>query len=134
MSPHSPQAHRKQAEENERFYHEVLGGQNTAWPKWGMVALFYTAVHELQAFMVERGQAPQDHAGRKAVLRKNKFQLGTHLAQQYQALRKSSENARYELWRPTRTDLADAEVRLQKIRDELRQHSSVRTLLAPDPY
>jgi hypothetical protein len=99
-----------------------------------MVALFYTAVHELQAFMVERGQAPEVHAARKAVLRKNKFQLGTHLAQQYQVLRKSSENARYELWKPTRTDLADAEVRLRKIRDELRQHNSVRTLLAPDPY
>lgn len=71
MPPPSPQDHRNQARANEQFY-QSLGGQNAQFTQWAMAALFYTALHEVQAFLIAHGQRPADHRERRAVLRRNR--------------------------------------------------------------
>lgn len=131
MPPPSPQDHRNQARTNERFY-QALGDRNAQYPQWAMVALFYTALHEVQAFLIAHGQRPDSHRERKAVLRRNRFQLGNDIGRHYRQLRQWSEDARYRLWQPTSADLQQAEQRLAAIRGEVaRLISSQRQLLPP---
>jgi uncharacterized protein (UPF0332 family) len=129
VPPPTPQEHLTQASKNEAFYRQNCGGDATA-RQWAMVALFYCAMHEVQAFIVAHGQRPESHSDRTAVLRANEFQLGKDLRRHYRRLIQYGHDVRYAFLEPTPQDLTDAEDRLTKIRNEIsRLTSSSRKLL-----
>ena len=47
-------------------------GSHSQWPDWAMTALFYAAMHEVQAALVSTGLRPREHKTRKAALRKKR--------------------------------------------------------------
>ncbi len=116
--------HYAQAEENERFYRDVLGGLDTDERQWALIALFYVVVHATQAALVSKGIRPKDHKARMARLQEE----WPKLADLYSTIYEFSRLVRYELREPTRNELAiRGELVLRMVRDEIRQY-------APPPY
>lgn len=89
----SSKDHYAQARSNEGFY-EALGSDSSTTPEWAMTALFYAAVHYVQAACLDlrAGPIPQDHRERKAAIR-NQFRS---VANDYETLYHESRKARYE--------------------------------------
>jgi hypothetical protein len=97
----SAAAHEQQASRNRDFYKEI-GGRNTPWPEWALAALFYAAVHEVQALIVRKNwrlqrkdgpsRFPSDHNERLRVIKRECPQIETD----YRSLKQWSEDARYE--------------------------------------
>lgn len=117
----SAQTHRDKAQENEAFALEIEAGTPKR-PDWALTLLFYAAVHEVLAFLVDNraicetyGEFPKRHSERIAL-------LDTHtpwrpLAALYKDFLIWSSKARYDLWPPGDNDLQLAKVQLRFIRD-----------------
>ena len=112
--PISAAEHQSWAQQNEAFYRHI-GGSRSQWPDWAMTALFYTAVHEIQAALVADGARPGDHKERQRVLREKWPTLATV----YETLFTRSKQARYGCQRHSQADLALAEAALQQVRREI---------------
>ncbi len=80
-----------------------------------MTALFYTAVHEMQAALVASGSRPADHKARIAALRAKWPSLATV----YETLYSRSKQARYKCQRHSQAELALAEMSLAQARAEI---------------
>jgi hypothetical protein len=116
--------HEEQASQNEAFFKD-LGGKDAARSDWAMTALFYTALHEIQALAIRKGwrvrhraglRFPEDHNERLQV-------IATHLAPieaEYRSLKDWSEHARYRCGTFTSAQLALAEGTLKTIRTHLK--------------
>ena len=93
--------HEQQASRNRDFYTEI-GAENTQWPEWALTALFYTAVHQVQAVIVRKGwkvrrkdgslKFPDVHEERLRVINRECRQIETD----FRLLKQWSEGARYE--------------------------------------
>ncbi|HEV3323066.1 MAG TPA: hypothetical protein VG147_12870 [Solirubrobacteraceae bacterium] len=62
--------HQSWAQQNKQFY-EFIGGSHSQWPDWAMTALFYAAMHEIQAALVAMSLRPKKHETRKSCCAKN---------------------------------------------------------------
>jgi hypothetical protein len=133
LTPPTAQDHRDWAAENERFYYDELGGCHSSWPQWAMPALFYAALHELQAFFVDCGLRPATHKQRSDVLRHplNRATLGPLLLQRYRRLESLSRAARYECVVHNDAQFTRAEQALEDVRNEIRRLGPVH--LVPPP-
>jgi uncharacterized protein (UPF0332 family) len=112
--PISAAEHQSWAQQNEAFYQHI-GGSHSQWPDWAMSALFYAAVHEIQAALVASSSRPRDHKERMVILREKWPTLGTL----YETLFTRSRQARYECHRHSQADLALAEVALTQVKSEI---------------
>lgn len=124
--------HRDWAAENERFYVEI-GGSASEWRQWAMNALFYTALHELQAFFIDCGLRPATHNQRKEILRKpaNQRQTGQLLSRRYFRLESYSRMTRYDCRIPSDDQFARAEEALGEVRDEIRRLGRLQLVAPP---
>jgi hypothetical protein len=119
----SPDEHRSWAERNERFF-ESIDGTESEWSDWAMTALFYAAVHEVQAFFLKHKAelaassftVPDSHKCVKLVLRT----LWPSLAASYASLLDQSYRARYKCRLYSESNLQAAVVQLGMLRDEIK--------------
>jgi hypothetical protein len=102
------------AQENERFYQRI-GGANAQFPQWAMAALFYTALHEIQAALVATNNRRRNHKDRQDVLRA----MWPKIAALYDGLYTRSKAARYECVRHSSVQLIEAEMLLREVRAEI---------------
>ena len=63
-------------------------------PGWAVTLLFYAAMHLVQAYLVNRNPPPETHSAREALI--TRLPILRPLADDYRALKKYSELARYE--------------------------------------
>ena len=120
--------HEQQAARNEKFYKDTLGGADTQFPDWAMTVLFYTAVHDVQAFLQRkradlraRGvpRLPRRHHDRQALL--HNFWPTLELC--YTNLKDWSEDARYDCGKFSKAQLQLAERELRNLRNEIKRLS-----------
>ena|ERR1700742_244492 len=104
-------AHVKQAQGNEQFYLDVLGGEASSTPEWAMTALFYAAVHYVQAGCVHFGACPKDHGMRKEAIQTHFREIRAAYSKLYQ----DSRDARYECIKHQSSELRNAESLLARI-------------------
>jgi len=126
----SAQDHRDWAAENERFYRE-LGGQQCQWPQWALPALFYSALHEVHAFLLGYGIRPISHREIASVLHRNGQTLG-RLNGAYGRLERMSRAARYQCLRPSIQQLERAERDLVTVREEIAANTGHNLIIPPD--
>jgi hypothetical protein len=88
----SAERHREWAQRNEQFY-SAIGGADGEWPDWAITALFYTALHEIAAFLRTHGQPAHSHKAIRGALRANP--AWTDIAAIYEQLQTWSETSRY---------------------------------------
>lgn len=63
------EAHRKQEARNWAFY-RFLGGSSAVYCDWAVTAVFYAAVHRVEAFLIKKGvPGSGDHVARRDGLR-----------------------------------------------------------------
>lgn len=112
--------HRTLAQQHEAFYRH-LGGSQSAWPGWAGTALFYTALHEVSAALLDMGEHPvRQHSQRREQIRR----CLPNVSRNYEALQDMSESARYGGQVPIQAKLAANELGLQTIRAEIQRLSS----------
>lgn len=90
------QSHIATAEENEQFAREVLQQSGPSPPslRWATVALFYAAVHYMNAYLWEHARfAPSSHQSREALIKR--WPDLSQLSDPYQSLKDASLNVRY---------------------------------------
>jgi hypothetical protein len=106
-------AHLEQAQGNQQFYLDVLGGENSTSPEWAMTALFYAAVHYVQAgcIHIDPAKSPWNHETRKAAVKEH-FR---GIAAAYSRLYQDSRDARYECRKHKSSDLRNGETLLARI-------------------
>lgn len=113
----SASEHQNWGRQNKQFY-DSIGGSHSQWPDWAMTALFYAAMHEVQAALVSTGLRPREHKTRKAALRE-KTGGWLAIAQLYESLFSQSCAARYECHRHSQLHLALAEHQLGEVQNEI---------------
>lgn len=114
--------HREWAKRNKELF-DYIGGAASHWSDWSMTLLFYAAVHEVSAFLVDNAATvqaaglalPSNHAERKAVLRKCWPQLATY----YEPLEQRSWGARYKCRRFGENEIKIGEKLLEGLRKEI---------------
>jgi len=112
---HSAAEHYTQAERNDAFYRQI-GGSNSSEPEWAVAALFYTAVHELEAALLALGErSPKGHPERRTAMRRN-FPA---VAKNFEQLHSMGVDARYHCKRHSQAEVAFAEMGLTLIRQEI---------------
>jgi hypothetical protein len=114
----SPAEHRRQAHHNEEFA-RFLGGPASKWKAWTMVAVFYAALHYIQAFLVEQGHRPEEHSERNALLRN-----WPNIKVPYMRLYAWSMDSRYRCYPPNEKRLEYAFGLLEDIKKETDAHSA----------
>jgi hypothetical protein len=121
----SPKRHRKQAKRNQDFYDKIRA-QGKDDQDWAHTALFYSAVHETQAFLESKASflatkgkpVPRSHGERSAVLGAHWKRLGI----MYDKFLSLNKQFRYDCIEPTEQDLKDAEDLLQRMRDQIKAY------------
>jgi hypothetical protein len=116
--------HRSWAQQNEAFYNHLRSGDEE-WPGWPMTVLFYVAVHEVLAFLVERGVRPGSHEATRRMLRAKAE--WTRLGAMYEQFLGYSRDARYRCVDHGEPQLTLAESLLAQIRSEVASLSGPRT-------
>jgi hypothetical protein len=84
--------HLQQALHNERFF-EFTQTASPICTDWQVVALFYAALHYVDAALAERGIHPESHGERLSEVRVRHGRIFF----EYRQLRDASEEARYKL-------------------------------------
>ncbi|MGI8887010.1 MAG: hypothetical protein ACR2G9_08860 [Gaiellaceae bacterium] len=109
VDPTSAQ-HLAWAEQNEKIFNAI----RAKWPDWAATLLFYVAVHEVQALIVDAAsERPETHKERNILIRKH--WRGTVWGP-YEHLSQLSRNARYDCHTPTVGELNNAVLALTKFR------------------
>lgn len=117
--------HRAQAAGNEAFYVEI-GGADAVRPDWALTVLFYAAVHETAALLVDGRTTiigygldwpPSTHRERKAAL--DRHPPWQPIGSQYRNFESWSRKTRYECFKPDRSRLVKMESLLSLMRTEI---------------
>jgi hypothetical protein len=117
--------HRAQVAANRELYDEI-GGRRSAHPDWALTILFYAAVHEIAALLVEKrgtvigsGYAwpVTTHGDRYGVLVKHT--PWNRLATYYDNFYRWSRRTRYDCEMPDEDRLRKMEDVLERIREEI---------------
>jgi hypothetical protein len=111
--------HLQQAQHNEAFL-ATFNVETSPFLDWAVSAVFYAGLHYLRSLMAKHGYsnisryADMDRAfERLAVLKRN-----PGINDAYRQLKDDSRAARYDMWRPTETDVVDLrDGELRKIRE-----------------
>ena len=119
----SADRHREWAKRNRDVY-DHIGGAASYWGDWAITLLFYSAVHEISAFLTEHVsdlqaagfQAPTNHKERKLILRT----LWPSLAMLYEPLEQRSWGARYHCRVFAETEIKLGEGLLKKLQAEIK--------------
>lgn len=111
--PISAADHRKRASYDENFLN-FLGGAKSKWPAWAMVAAFYSALHHVQAFLLDRNLNPEGHFDRNDLLKS-----WPSLRSPYMRLYQWSRDARYNCHSPNEQLLGHAVVSLDLVKTEV---------------
>lgn len=90
-----PYEHLEWAEKTEAFANSLDRSDNVE-VNWAITALFYAAVHYVDAYLVSRGNRQLDHQGRDYEIRQNNDFLKP-IWKDYKRLKDMSREARYEL-------------------------------------
>jgi len=109
----SASEHFSQAQRNEGLFEEI----GVSFSDWAMTALFYAAMHHVQAAFVQKGVSPipTEHGSRKRAIKEH-FQ---RVAGRYEDLEQWSRDARYECSTFSRGELEAAMNDLRAIRQAL---------------
>jgi hypothetical protein len=97
----SAKDHEEQAAKNRAFFKD-LGGTGAKHSDWAITALFYAAVHDVQALIVSKGWRYIDDQGKSWIPRTHTERLSVikreckHLRADFESLKDWSEAARYE--------------------------------------
>ena len=111
------------AERNERFYRVISDpAASQRFPDWEVTALFYSALHYINAYLSLTGIPPRSHVDRSNVIVSNPALR--ELVNSYRELHERSLEARYDLV-PISAELVD---QLESV-DFLRVKSHIRGLL-----
>jgi uncharacterized protein (UPF0332 family) len=86
--------HIQQAEKNERFFNN-FDLKNTHFLDWAITALFYSALHYVDAYLAKKSQHPFNHRNRGQWLTKE--QNLKYIYCDYEELKNRSEDARYKI-------------------------------------
>ncbi len=114
----SKDQHLAQAAHNEKFALSIGDWSKSEYRDWVVTALFYSALHLLDARLDRYGIHPLFHARRERCL--ETLSDFKNLKRQYYDLQHGSENARYGLVIPSVHDLNDIYVpRLNHIKEEI---------------
>jgi hypothetical protein len=97
------------AQQNEEAFKKF----RAKWPDWAMTALFYAAVHEVQAFLIDNNHRPETHTARNRLV---KQYWGPTIYPPYDTLQQRSRDARYNCIMPSEDDLNRAVLTLAKLR------------------
>ncbi len=93
--------HIKQAKRNEEFYQSV----KNEYPDWGIIALFYSALHYVDAFLKYKNIDAEDHRERRSrILKTSELKP---MYSRYNVLYKYSIDARYNMVIPNITNVED---------------------------
>ena len=101
------QNHVERAERNEAFYNS-FALETTRYRDWAVTALFYSALHYVDARLDAFGIHPEDH-GKRGRAVQEKFPL--NLYRSYRELQGKSEDARYALIEFDSNSIRDLETR-----------------------
>ncbi len=112
--------HIQRAVDNEDFYHRRLDLREPIDRSWGVVVLFYAALHWVDAYLATKNIHPADHhvrdqyVGMEANLRR--------IGPSYQLLEDRSRDARYQLLPFTAPQIQDLETNhFVPIRDHVKR-------------
>lgn len=86
--------HIQQAEKNEEFF-SSFNLKNTRFLDWAITALFYSALHYVDAYLATKSQHPFNHRDRGQWLTKE--QNLKYIYYDYEELKNRSEDARYKI-------------------------------------
>lgn len=96
------QAHLDRARHNYRVYQRLKAPEGEPALDWALVALFYGALHLVQAYACQHGPwRPGDHADRRDYLR----QELRPIFDDYRDLQDRTDQVRYDLWMPAPAEL-----------------------------
>jgi hypothetical protein len=102
--------HQAWAKQNENRFNAF----RAKWPDWAATALFYVAVHEVQALILDKtGERPDNHVDRNKIIKKH---WRSSVWGPYEHLMQLSQEARYKCRFPTETQLNNAVLALAKLR------------------
>lgn len=108
--------HIKKAQEDELFV-DSLDFQKPGHLDWAITALFYAALHYIEAYFATRKFHSADHRTRDSSIQRDVSIR--HLYKDYNELKNFSINARYYMVRFNATDVATLKPRLETIRREI---------------
>lgn len=98
------------AKQNEKVFNSI----RAKWPDWAATLLFYVAVHEVQALILDMtGERPETHTDRNLLIRRR---WRRSVWEPYEHLMQLSRDARYECHKPTDGQMNDAVLALTKFR------------------
>ena len=113
--------HLRQAAHNREFYDAISPSQFT---DWSVTALFYAALHNIDAYLAENDYHPRTHEKRFMLV--NTLHNLRVIADEYMVLRDESEAARYDITHFTRDEVQTLEVMYERIRIHITRLLSVR--------
>lgn len=88
--------HIEQAERNERLY-RLLQADRNDWTDWQITAMFYAALHYVDAYLIDRGlPEPRSHAAQASAIANDSF-LRAEVGLPFTALKDVSRDARYNI-------------------------------------
>lgn len=98
MSP-TPEDHLDQARRNLALAEYLLRqhGSNPTYVQWAVAAIFYCAVHCIQAHLVRHGRTPRTHEARGRLIADPQFSVPIDVQTAYELLSQRSRAARYDL-------------------------------------
>ena len=110
--PHS-RTHLNRAIENEQFA-DSLNSSSSLETDWAITALFYSAVHYVDAYLVVARSKPIDHQERERMIERNGTLSGIFMP--YRELKRMSRAARYDIAAYGPRELAKAKRLLGEIK------------------
>jgi hypothetical protein len=110
--PHS-RTHLSRAIENEQFA-DSLNSSSSLETDWAITALFYSAVHYVDAYLVVARSKPIDHQERERMIERNGTLSGIFMP--YRELKRMSRAARYDIASYGPRELAKAKRLLGEIK------------------
>ena len=102
--------HLEQVERNESLYRDLCRLYTTVpqYSEWEVVALFYAALHYVDAWLASNGHThPRNHAQRTAIVMNDSALIP--ISEQYGKLYRLSVLARYEMERPPLQEVRNLE-------------------------
>lgn len=117
--PHkfSSNSHLQRAQHNRTFSETVQATIND-YDDWQVIAIFYAAIHVLQAyFSAKTSEYPQTHQNRDDLLLRDRNL--TPIYKEYRELKQLSVSCRYMCWPTNAHDVSSAKSYLQRIEDHI---------------
>lgn len=98
MSP-TPDDHLDQARRNLKLAEDLLRehGADPTYVQWAVTAIFYCAVHCIQAHLMRHGRAPRTHEARGTLIADPRYGVPIDVQTAYELLSQRSRAARYDL-------------------------------------